>query len=157
MASSEGLCNGVLLCRHGDRGSELLQLFHVRDGHRNPAPVLGRGNQARVEQRQTRTFGRKSRDDLCPPPGFAVEPLESIRRPNALVMRFGEPQVRHALLEVPLQALHRRGIAVFELRDEVAPALDGRSIRRRAEHLLDEPLILDCINRGGLATMFRIL
>ena len=81
MSSSGALRNGILLGRYSDRSSELLQLFHISDGHRNPAPVLGRRNQGGVEQRQTRTFGRKSWDDLRAPtkywlPRGAIDPQD---------------------------------------------------------------------------------
>src|SRR3990172_3250594 len=51
-----------------------------------------------------------------------------------------ETQVRHTPLEILLQALQRRRVAVLETRDQGSAALEGRLVARRPEHLVDQLL-----------------
>ena len=56
------------------------------------------------------------------------------------MMVLGKAEIRDALLEVTFETFHRRGIAVLEFGDEIAPALSRLRIRRCEKHLLDQLL-----------------
>ena len=58
----------------------------------------------------------------------------------AAVVVFGKSQIGDALLEVSFKTLHRRGVTVFEFRDEIVAALAGLRVGRREKHLLHELL-----------------
>src|SRR5207237_502628 len=92
-----------------------------------------------------------------PPAAFPVEPLKPIRGANPVVMLLRESQIGDALLEVAFQARHRSRIPLFELRDEIASALQRGSMGRRIEHLLDEGLHFRLHKRGSFASRLRIL
>ncbi len=124
------------------RGMQRIELAEDPGRHLDPTLLLGRRDQAREDQGQAGPLRREPGDDLGPPPAFPEGALQQVGGAQALAMLSREQQVRQALGQVLLQALHGRGVSRPKSGDQgVAAAEAGRMIGRE-QHLLEERLQL---------------
>ena len=103
---------GHCLLLHDGRGwrPQLVEGAEDLRRHRDPAPGARRGDECGVHERETAPLAGEALDDLRPVARLLEGVLQQVRRAEPLLMLLWEQQVREALVEVLLQALHGGGV-----------------------------------------------